>query len=290
MTGEVLRRGAYGFTVGGIPDAGELLVEAPPSWRQLDISVTALAASAFGTESVDDSHAVVRLRSGGWVTIDRAARKAVFAMNRPPSPAALVHPHLAAVAVVQAHWDERDSFHAGAFVADGGVWGVLGEKGAGKSSILAGLAERGVPVMADDVLVLSEAMALAGPRSIDLRTAAARELSRGQPLGMIGGRERWRVSLDPVPAELPFRGWVELRWGTEVRLRTKHGSERLRTLLPHRGLRVPPPHPERMLQLAGLPVLELHRPPEWSSHQSSIEALLESISGLGDPSRLQQRE
>ena len=290
MTGEVLRRGAYGFTVGGIPDAGELLVEAPRSWRRLDISVTTLSASEFEAESVDDSHAVVRLRSGGWVMLDRAARRAVFAMNRPPTPAALVHPHLAAVAVVQAHWDERDSFHAGAFVADGGVWGVLGEKGAGKSSILAGLAERGVPVMTDDVLVLSEAMALAGPRSIDLRAAAAQQLSRGDPLGMIGGRERWRVSLDPVPAELPFRGWVELHWSTEVRLRAKHGSERLRTLLPHRGLRLPPPRPERMLQLAGLPVLELHRPPEWSSHQSSIEALLESISGSSDPSRLQQRE
>jgi hypothetical protein len=156
--------------------------------------------------------------------------------------------------------------------------------------MLAGLAARGVPVMTDDVLVLSDSVALAGPRSIDLRAGAARELGIGQPLGMIGGRERWRVSLHPIPPELPFRGWIELRWSNDVRLRSQHGSERLRTLLPHRGLRLPPPRPERMLELAALPILELHRPARWNSHQDSIDALLESIGGQSDPGRLQQGE
>ena len=124
-----------------------------------------------------------------------------------------MHPHLAGAAAVLSHWCGRDSFHAGAFVVDGGVWGLLGDKGAGNSSTLVSLARAGVPIVSDDVLVLDKATAYAGPRSIDLRTDAAQTLRTGQPLGMIGDRARWRVPLGPVEPELPFRGWVTLRWG-----------------------------------------------------------------------------
>ncbi len=280
----------YGFAVGGVPEASDLLVDAPATWPRVDVAVTGPDPRPPVQESVGDHNAVVRLRSGGWVTIDRAARSAVFAMQYPTSPAALVHPHLAAVAVVQAHWEDRESFHGGAFAAGGGVWGLLGEKGAGKSSMLAGLAARGVPVVADDVLVIADGMALAGPRSIDLRAAAATQLGAGELLGTIGGRERWRLALEPVPAELPFRGWVELHWGSELGVRAQRGSERLETLLPHRGLRLRPARPARMIELAALPVLELHRPVDWRSHEDGIELLLESVGRAGDPGRLQQGE
>jgi ABC-type molybdenum transport system ATPase subunit/photorepair protein PhrA len=51
---------------------------------------------------------------------------------------------------VLAHWLGRESFHGGGFVAGDGVWGVLGEKGDGKSTLLASLALSGVPIVADD--------------------------------------------------------------------------------------------------------------------------------------------
>ena len=226
---------------------------------------------------------MIRLRSGGWVRVDRSARRAVFSLASAPPPAALVHPHLAAVALAQAHWSGHESFHAGGFVADGGVWGVLGDKGAGKSSLLATLAAQGVAIMCDDVLVLDGHTALAGPRLIDLRESAARQFRSGVELGVIGGRERWRVTLSPVPAELPFRGWIELQWGPEVRVAPKRGADRLKALFPHRGLRVVPSRPEQLIALAGMPVLELFRPPEWNSHQEAIDALLQSVAGAGQP-------
>lgn len=280
----------------GISPAAGLLVGAPAHWPVVDLVVQAAAGAGRPPESVDAGEAVIRLSAGGWVTASRDERRAVFTMPVTPSPEALIHPHLAAVAVVQAHWNGWQSFHAGAFVADDGVWGLLGEKEAGKSSMLASLALAGVPVVCDDVLVVSGRTAFAGPRSIDLRAGAAERLQTGVPLGVIGERERWRLPLAPIPAELPFRGWVRLGWGVDVDVRATEGADRLRALLPHRGLRVAPARPEQLIGLAALPVLELRRPREWGSHQRAMDALLRAVTagglgaGPGQPGRLQQAE
>lgn len=243
-------------------------------------------------EYVNAGHAVLRLRSGGWVTVDRARRRAEFTLATPPTERALVHPHLAAVAVVHAYWSERESFHAGAFVAGDGVWGVLGERESGKSSLLASLALAGVPVLCDDLLVLDGGRALAGPRSIDLRAGAAARLGQGEALGVIGGRERWRLALGPVAAEVPFRGWIELHWREQVEVRATRGSARLKLLMPHRGLRMTPARPQQLIELAGLPTYELGRPRDWASHELAIEALLDVVasSGAGQPGRLSEGE
>lgn len=278
----------------GVPNARDLLIDAPSHWPPVELAIGPDSDDAPGAESVTESEATLRLGSGGWVTVDRAARRATFVMDSPPSADALVHPHLAPVAMVEARWNHRESFHAGGFVAGEGVWGLLGVKGAGKSTLLASLAASGVPVMCDDVLVIDTgtavAMAMAGPRSIDLREGAAQQLRSGTALGVIGLRERWRLVLDPVAAELPLQGWVSLSWGETVTVEVKRGSERLRALLPHRGLRLLPTRPEKLIDLAGLPVLELSRPPDWDSHQQAIEILLDAVAAAGEPGRLQQGE
>jgi hypothetical protein len=181
------------------------------------------------------------------------------------------------VAVVSAHWLGRETFHAGAFVAGGGVWGVLGDKEAGKSTLLASLALAGVPVVADDVLVLDDATALAGPRAIDLRAGAARRLDAGEPLGVVGERERWRLALEPVAAELPMRGWVALRWDGETAVCPVRGSERLRTLGAHRGARLYPPDPGALLELSALPFVELRRERRWDSADDAMSRLLDAL-------------
>ena len=132
------------------------------------------------------------------------------------------------------------------------MWALLGDKEAGKSTTLAWLAAHGHPVVCDDALVLDELTALAGPRSIDLRAESAQRLGIGEPLGTVGVRERWRVPLDPVPAELPFRGWVSLAWGDEVAVEPLRGAARLPALIPHRGVRIEPPRPEALLEYAAL--------------------------------------
>ena len=132
------------------------------------------------------------------------------------SDQALVHPYLAPAAAVIARWLGREPFHAGAFALDGGAWGVLGEREAGKSSLLAWLSLQGRSVVCDDMLVVAGDTVFAGPRSVDLRRETAVRLGAGEELGMIGARERWRVGLPPIEPEVPLAGWVFLEWGDEV--------------------------------------------------------------------------
>lgn len=156
---------------------------------------------------------------------------------------------------------------------------MLGEKGAGKSSMLAALAGAGTPIVCDDVLVVEGTTALAGPRSIDLRKDAANRFGVGEPLGVLGDRERWRVPLGGIEPELPFCGWVTLRWSEEQAIRRLHGAERVHELLEHLALRVPPGNPGAVLDLAALPFLELSRPRRWSSIGRTVEFLLDAVSG-----------
>lgn len=211
--------------------------------------------------------------------MDRIRQRATFTLPASPTPSSLVHPHLAVVGAVCAHWSTREAFHAGAFVTDGGVWGVLGEKGAGKSSMLAALSRAGIAILADDLLVLDGQRAFAGPRSIDLRRDAASSLALGYPLGVVGDRERWRVALEPIRPELAFHGWVALRWSEEPAIRPLRGADRLRELLVHRALRIPPRTPAALIELASLPFVELSRPRRWSSIQQAADRLLDKVSG-----------
>src|ERR1700727_1316299 len=98
----------------------------------------------------------------------------------------------------------------------------------------AALHRAGVPIVCDDVLIIDGDVAFAGPRSIDLRADSAERFGLGEPLGVLGDRERWRVALAPVAPALPFRGWVRLAWGETVEVRGVPGSDRLSELLRHR--------------------------------------------------------
>jgi hypothetical protein len=269
--------GAYGFRLRGVPEARHLLIEAPGHWPELMLRAKVHPGPDPPGDSVNADTATIALRAGGWVVVDRRAQTATFSLRKLPSDGALVHPHLASVAVVAAHWLGRDTFHAGAFVADDGVWGVLGEKGAGKSSLLAALALAHVPVLTDDVLVIDGGAALAGPRSIDLREGAAAALQTGEQLGRVGDRERFRLTLGPVAPELPLKGWVVLRWGDDTAVRSIRGADRLQTLGLHRGARLYPPDPARLIELSGLPFLELRRPQEWASSAGALAILLDAV-------------
>ena len=270
--------GAYGLVVQGVPAQPDELVDAPANWSAVELRVRVTPAPSKPAEYVHRRAACLQVRTGGSVLIDRSPGRATFTLPARPSASALLHPHLAAVAAVWAHWSGREGFHAGALLAGGGVWGLLGHKCAGKSSALAGLALAGIPIVCDDVLVLDGDSALAGPRSIDLRADAARRLGIGEQLGVVGDRERWRVPLPAIKPELPFRGWVSLRWSDELAIRPVHGAERVRTLLEHRALRVPPRSPAALFELASLPFLEFSRPRCWTELESASELLLDALS------------
>ena len=272
------RLGAYGFALEGLPDARDLLVEAPPAWPTLTV-LRAPGGERPEVETVTDDHAQLWLASGASAELDRRAGRAEMHVPEGTSDAALVHPYLAPVALIMARWLGREGMHGGAVVVGDGAWAVLGDKTAGKSTALAALALRGVPVVSDDVLVIDDGNVLAGPRSLDLREEAARRLGVGESMGRVGARERWRHRLGPVAPELPLRGWITLEWGDEIAVEPLAGAARLAALLPHRGVRLAPTIPHALLRLSRLPHLRLVRPRRFELLDEVTTRLLGALAG-----------
>jgi hypothetical protein len=270
--------GAYGLSLRGVDSARALLVPAERSWPSVELVSRVGESSTDPYDRVSTQHAELALLEGGRVFIEREEGRAVFTGTNPPRPEELVHPFLAPVAAIYAYWLERESFHAGAFVAGDGVWALIGERESGKSSTLAWLALHGHEVVCDDMLVLADGNALVAPRSIDLRPEAARALGAGEPLGRVGARERWRMTTGDVRGELAPRGWIFLAWGDRVEIVRLPAAERLRRLSANRGTRLPVADPLYLLELAALPAWELRRPRGWHSLASAAERLLETVS------------
>ncbi len=274
--------GAYGFRLSGVPDAGALLVDAPETWPPLDLIRIEADGSRPEIEQVTDIRARLWLPGGAWATLDRERSSARLAIPDEITDGALVHPYLAPVALVMARWLGREGFHGGGIVVGDGVWGVLGDKTAGKSTTLAWLARQGVGVVSDDVLVIDGANVLAGPRSVDLREEAARRLGVGDPMGRVGQRERWRYVLPPVEPELPLRGWITLAWGEKTTIEPIRGAGRLPALLPHRGVRMSPLDPSVLVRFSALPHLRFIRPRDWAALPGAAERLLGAIAAQGE--------
>jgi hypothetical protein len=264
-----------------MPD--RLLVDADPTWPALHVTASE-EEEAPAEDILTDRRAEVTLRTGGRLTLDRDCGMARFAVPRPLSDEEIVHPYLAAPAIIVSHWLGRIAFHAGGFVYRGGAWGVAGSRGAGKSSLLAALALAGHGIVADDVLVLDGATAFAGPRSVDLRAEAARRLGVGEDIGVAGLRPRLRLRLPPIAPQLPFRGWVFLAWGDAPRMVRVGPSDRLGRLLEAAALRVTPAEPERMLELAAQPAWTLERPRDWHRMGDSLRRLIMTLDGAASAS------
>ena len=174
---------------------------------------------------VTGSAAQLRLQTGGEMRIEREPGLVVFRMRRPLSESELIHPYLAPVAAVAAYWFDRESFHAGAFVVDSGAWGVVGEREAGKSTLLASLAPRGITILTDDMLILDGNVPFPAPRSIDLRPAAAQHFGVGEPLGIMGSS----VQSHRSPFGRPRRRDRRYRWLSSRANRLKvESAERFR--------------------------------------------------------------
>lgn len=199
-------------------------------------------------------------------------------MREPPDDDQLVHPYLAPIAAVVGRWLGRNAFHAGAFATDAGAWALLGDSGSGKSSLIACLAARGLPTVADDLVVVEGGTVLRGPACVDLRADVARALDLGRPVGTAGGRERFRVDGPAAPAELPLRGFVLLGWDdTGPVIRSLPPIGRLPRLAAGLALAMEPPDPGALLDLATLPFVELRRPRGLAALDESVERLLESL-------------
>jgi hypothetical protein len=267
--------GAYGLRLENVERARALLVSAQPSWPRLTVR-RRLGTGDAEREWLTEHAALLKLQNGE-IALDRGQGTATFVLPHRIGTAELVHPLLAPAAAVMAYWLERESFHASGFVAGGGVWGLIGARGSGKSTTVARLALDGVGIACDDLLVVEGSSALAGPRSVDLRREAAEQLGTGEALGVVGARERWRLRVGAVPSSLPLKGWVFLAWGERVEAVQVAPRERLTRLHANRGVNLAPRAPAVLLELAALPSLELRRPRAWESLPSAVDCLLEAV-------------
>jgi len=211
---------------------------------------------------LDGDQADVRLMAGGRLRMRRGEGRARFSFAAPPAPSDLLHPYLAPAAALAHLWAGREAFHAGSFATRAGAVVVLADKGGGKSTTLAWLAaEHAVPVLSDDLVIVEDGLALAGPRCLDLRAQPAVRclaLADSQP---VRGTDRLRMTLAPGPAQAPLAGTVVLQWGSRLTMTAVRIPDRVRRLLPYRmfadRLAVAP---NSILELCAVPMLILTRP------------------------------
>lgn len=273
------RLGAYGLRLTGLETAGSYLVGAPTSWPDLAIE-RVTGTPSIERDIAEDDWAEYRVLGGDCcVRLDREPLTARFTAAGVLSDDAMAHPGLGMLAAITNRWLGRDAFHAGAFLAGGGAWGVLGAKEAGKSTTLGYLAAKGVGIVSDDILIVGDGHAFSGPRCVDLRHSAAGWLGQAVDIGVVGDRRRWRVHVPPVPATVPLQGWIAPIWGDRVELEAVPPAGRLPLLYANLGLTRIPRSPERLLRLAALPCLIFRRPRRWEAMEEAVVMLLDRVAG-----------
>lgn len=193
---------------------------------------------------------------GGSLVIDRIERTATVHTEVPLPTDQLVHPILAWVGAVFAHWRGFLGMHGGAAVVDGGAWMVVAEKGGGKSSTLAALHLAGFQVMTDDLIIVADGDVMPGPRCIDVKEDPGRLL--GAPVRHTRHGDRRRILLPDIAGPVPLAGAILLAWGERVQVEPVPVRSRLASLVPHRTLQET--DPAVMLQLASVPTWTVTRP------------------------------
>jgi hypothetical protein len=215
-------------------------------------------------------------RRAGSVTVRREPPEAVFVLPQALTPAAIVHPMGTFPLSVLAHWRGDVTLHGGAFLHAGGAWGVCGERSSGKSTTLALIAERGITIVADDLLAIQRLEALPGPRCVDLRADAASRFASARSLGRVGERLRYRLPTEAAPARVPLRGIFLLEWSAEsaIELTLLTLQERVELLHRHQYSSLFRPDGRRLMALLDLPMLRVRRPHGWDRAGDAIDRLL----------------
>ncbi|MFZ0041470.1 MAG: hypothetical protein WAK93_09200 [Solirubrobacteraceae bacterium] len=270
--------GAYGLRLGGLADASAAMQPVPAAAAMLDVSVEqsgVLDAAELPSE-ITASLADVRLITGGRLRMRRGEGTVRFWFPTVPTADDLLHPYLAPAAALVQLWQGREAFHAGAFATRNGAVLLLGGKEAGKSTTLAWLAtQHGMPVLADDLAVITEESVLAGPRCIDLRAdaeIASATIGQGRPVREQGRR---RMMLPRAPDAVSLAATVVLGWGNRVAIERVPLSARLRLLVSQRMFHAQlAPRPLDLLGVLAAPMWSLTRARGEAGLAAGVEALL----------------
>jgi hypothetical protein len=271
-------RGAYGFRL--VPpesheDLPDLIPQGPEApevaleWR--------LASVLVERERVLDRERVsLGVRGGSGLEIRQKPASITFDLVEAPTPEALVHPLLTTPISVLARWRGDITLHAGAFWSDG-AWGVMGDREAGKSTMLATLAAHGRPIVADDLLVIDRGTVRSGPACVDLRPDMAERMGTARFMGNVADRPRFRLGTEPAPSTGPLKGFFVLGWHDRpaVELSPISAGERVQLLYRQEyiGL-LGPADPQRVLDLVELPAWRLLRPRDWAATDEAVERMV----------------
>jgi hypothetical protein len=269
---------AYGFRWSGLSSPA-LRLSGADDWPLLSVRHT--RGSENGASPVDVDRASIQTLAAR-LRLDRASATVEIVSSHEVPVADLVHPTLWPAASVFARWRGRETLHAGAFTLDGEIaWAVLGERGAGKSSLLSALALRGIDVLCDDLLVIDGDRCFAGPRCIDLRPGAAAALGVAREAPVVRSTERRRLALEPCTSTYRLGGLVSLAWADSIDVSRLTPAESFGLLFNHRRVSALGADFPHLLELAGLPTLRFTRPRDWRALGAAIAELTDAAASAG---------
>lgn len=267
---------AYGFRLSGISQEALAVYDAD-DWPILSVLQRLVRDPGPQATYVDADQASIQTPAAR-LGLKRLGRSVEVCSPEPVPAGDIVHPALWPAAAVFARWHGHETLHAGAFSFDGeGAWALLGDRGAGKSSLLSALAMRGIEVLVDDLLVVDGLHCFAGPRCIDLRQPAATALGVSGQTSLVRSTQRRRLKLEPCRGRYVLKGFVYLAWGTEMLVDRLTPADSFGQLIDHRRVAVLGADFEHLLDLAGLPAIRLTRPLEWDCFDGVLRELTESL-------------
>jgi hypothetical protein len=249
------------------------LLASPETGPRISVRYEATRPAYTGAPYVDEVGAELDLPEERWLQLDRSRSEAAY-FGSLLTPDQLAHPYVGPLAIIFNRWLGREVFHAGAFVADERAWVVVGQREAGKSSLLAAIADNGIDVLADDISVTDGEQIFTGPRCLDLRQPLP-----GIRMSLSRARDdtRWRLLLPHGPASCPVGGWLFLRWGDELSLTPVPASKLLGRLARHRLRTHLQSDPSILLALANRPAWVVTRPRSWAGVDGTVAAIVSTV-------------
>lgn len=245
-----------------------------PAWDAMELRIIDGEPVGGAVESVWNEEGMRMLSPSGALLDVTWPRSVCLRTRLPVVQEVAVQPHLNTAIAAMSLRKGWQAFHAGAFERNGRSWGVLGANGSGKSSLLALAAAQGSGIIADDLLVIADLQAFAGPRCIDLRPDAARSLGVGRSLGQVGTRDIWRLDVGTTPLRTEMAGFIVPTWGPGS-VEPVPRFERLRVLAARTAIQGPPlNNPENYLDLSLLPMFTWSRPRTWETSADALGDLL----------------
>ena len=260
--------GVYGMRLLGVAPDPALLAEVAAGAPTFEVFRSTTAAGPLEGGVV---HELVE--GAGSMAVRVEQRQVEYRLGRELTDDEIVHPWLAPAAAAMALYDGQLALHGAVLEQGGRCVAVLGDREAGKSTLVAAAAARGLGVMTDDVIVLDAGHRVhAGPRCIDLRSGSAAHFALGSgDLARSGTRHR--IALPAVPSSAALAAIVILAWGPALSATPMSGAQAAQQLLPHVAAAHDGSSFHRVLDLARVPHLQLVRPRDFGLLDATMDLL-----------------